>query len=36
MNADVVRRILQRLDLDDSPSDNRRVLAVLHYLRAAN
>lgn len=30
-----IRHILQRLDLDESPDDNRRVLAVLHYLRSA-
>ena len=31
-----VRGILQRLDLEDSPTDHRRVLAVLQYLRAAS
>ena len=30
-----IRHILQRLDLEESPNDHRRVLAVLHYLRAA-
>jgi DNA-binding NarL/FixJ family response regulator len=30
-----VRRILQRLDLQESPDDHRRVLAVLQYLRSA-
>lgn len=29
-----IRRILQRLDLEESPDDHRRVLAVLHYLRS--
>lgn len=28
-----VRRILQKLDLQESPDDHRRVLAVLHFLR---
>ncbi len=28
-----IRHILQRLNLEESPDDNRRVLAVLHYLR---
>jgi len=28
-----VRQIMQKLDLRDSPQDNRRVLAVLEYLR---
>jgi DNA-binding NarL/FixJ family response regulator len=28
-----VRRIMQKLDLHESPDDNRRVLAVLHLLR---
>jgi DNA-binding NarL/FixJ family response regulator len=28
-----VRRIMQKLDLHESPDDNRRVLAVLHFLR---
>jgi serine/threonine-protein kinase len=30
-----VRQILQKLDLQASPEDHRRVLAVLRYLRAA-
>lgn len=29
-----VRQILTKLDITESPSDNRRVLAVLRYLRA--
>jgi DNA-binding NarL/FixJ family response regulator len=29
-----IRRILQRLGLEESPEDHRRVLAVLEYLRA--
>ncbi len=29
-----VRRIMQRLGLDESPDDHRRVLAVLEYLRS--
>jgi DNA-binding NarL/FixJ family response regulator len=28
-----VRRIMHKLDLTDSPDDNRRVLAVLQFLR---
>lgn len=31
-----VRRILQRLDLEESPDDHRRVLAVLRYLRSTS
>jgi DNA-binding NarL/FixJ family response regulator len=30
-----VRHVLQKLDIDGSPDDHRRVLAVLTYLRAA-
>ena len=30
-----IRRILQRLGLEESPDDHRRVLAVLQYLRSA-
>lgn len=30
-----IRQILQRLDLEESPADHRRVLAVLQYLRSA-
>ncbi len=30
-----VRQILQKLDLQASPEDHRRVLAVLEYLRGA-
>jgi serine/threonine-protein kinase len=30
-----VGRILRKLDIDESPEDHRRVLAVLTYLRAA-
>lgn len=31
-----VRRILQKLDLQESPADHRRVLAVLRYLRGTS
>jgi DNA-binding NarL/FixJ family response regulator len=31
-----VRQIMQKLDLQASPDDHRRVLAVLHYLRSAS
>ena len=30
-----VKHVLQKLDIDESPDDHRRVLAVLAYLRAA-
>jgi serine/threonine-protein kinase len=30
-----VKHVLQKLDIDESPDDHRRVLAVLVYLRAA-
>jgi DNA-binding NarL/FixJ family response regulator len=30
-----VRQILQKLDLDESPDDHRRVLAVLRYLQTS-
>jgi DNA-binding NarL/FixJ family response regulator len=30
-----VKHVLQKLDIDESPDDHRRVLAVLTYLRAA-
>ena len=31
-----VKHVLQKLDIDESPDDHRRVLAVLTYLRAAS
>jgi DNA-binding NarL/FixJ family response regulator len=31
-----VKHVLQKLDVDESPDDHRRVLAVLAYLRAAS